>query len=192
MAFGLLEEDLVIMVDAMSYPPEGARWLLPCVADRSRGHSMSSSENIIVVLLPRLLLPSRSRPRSVTSPAIISPACACSAQFYRNVPLLFRGFELKRAAPSRRWRRVSVWRRRGSRSGMRRWWNFLKLRTTRDDFETPAPVGCAVPRLSAARVLRVPAAAFLVAALVAGFLPVYEYDRTRLVDVSSRSSPRVR
>ena len=189
-AFGLLEEDLVIMVDGDdSYPPEGARRLLAAwrtdPADMITGVRVPEGNTDVF------------RPFHHAGTAafgtvfrlvfgyepgdLFSGLRLFSKRFYRNVPLLFRGFELETELTVQavekgfRLAEARIPFRARAVGGV------SKLRTTRDGLRILRLLVVLFRDYRPLAFFGTIAAAFLVAALVAGFLPVYEYYRTRLV-----------
>jgi glycosyltransferase involved in cell wall biosynthesis len=189
-AFGLLEEDLAIMVDGDgSYPPEGARRLLAAwradPADMITG--IRTPEGDTEVFRPfhqagtaafgavfRLVF--QYEPGD-----LFSGLRLFTRRFYRNVPLLFRGFELETELTVQavekgfRLAEEKVPFRARAAGGA------SKLRTIRDGLRILRLVVVLFRDYRPLAFFGTIAAVFFMAGLAAGFLPVYEYYRTRMV-----------
>jgi len=189
-AFARLEDDVVVMVDGDgSYPAEGARRLL--------AEYLRDPADMITGLRTPETATTAFRPFHRVGGAafawvfqlvfhyqpgdLFSGLRLFSKRFYKNVPLLFRGFELETEltvqAVEKGFRLAEVavpFRERAEGSAS-------KLRTVRDgvrilrllfvlsrDYRPLVFFGCI-------------GLIFFVAGLAAGSLPVYEYYRTRLV-----------
>jgi glycosyltransferase involved in cell wall biosynthesis len=189
-AFGLLDEDIVIMVDGDgSYPAEGARILLESYrrdpVDMITG--IRTTDRPETTHRPLHLLGGSAFSLAFRlvfhhDPAdLFSGLRLFSKRFYKNVPVLFRGFELETEltvqAVAKGFRHAEVpipFRERAEGS-------FSKLRTVRD--------GARILRLMVvlARDYRpllffgTIAALFFLAGLAAGSLPIYDYLQTRMV-----------
>ncbi|MFN8094476.1 MAG: glycosyltransferase family 2 protein [Vicinamibacteria bacterium] len=189
-AFDLLDEDLVLMVDGDgSYPAEGGRRLLDAwrrdpadmvtgvrTPDGSTGafrpfHRAGTSAFGSVF---RLVF--HYEPRD-----LFSGLRLFSRRFYRNVPLLFRGFELETEltvqAVEKGFRLVEVPIPFRSRTGG----GASKLRTVRDGIRILRLVVVLFRDYRPLAFFGAIAALFFAAGLAAGFLPVYEYFQTRMV-----------
>jgi glycosyltransferase involved in cell wall biosynthesis len=189
-AFALLKEDLVLMVDGDgSYPVEGALRLLEAHAKEPsdmitgiRGAEASASAfrpfhrlgSAAFAGVFRLVF--RYAPRD-----LFSGLRLFSKRFYKNVPLLFRGFELETEltvqAVEKGFRLSEVdvpFRERAVGSAS-------KLRTLRDGFRILRLLVVLVRDYRPLLFFGAVAALFFLAGLAAGSLPVYEYYETRLV-----------
>lgn len=189
-AFALLREDMVLMVDGDgSYPAEGGRRLFEAYekdpADMITGvrtpeasaeafrpfHQLGSTAFAWVF---RLVF--RYEPGD-----LFSGLRLFSKRFYKNVPLLFRGFELETEltvqAVEKGFRLAEVdvpFRERALGSSS-------KLRTVRDGLRILRLLFVLVRDYRPLLFFGAIACAFFLAGLAAGSLPVYEYYRTRLV-----------
>ncbi len=189
-AFALLEEDLVIMVDGDgSYPAEGARRLLAASradpADMITGvrvpegdhrvfrrfHELGSAAFAAVFRLVFHYAPGD----------LFSGLRLFTKRFYKNVPLLFRGFELETELTVQavekgyRLTEVEIPFRTRAEGGT------SKLRTLRDGFRILRLVIVLFRDYRPLAFFGTIAVAFFAAGLAAGSLPVYEYYRTRTV-----------
>lgn len=188
--FALLDEDVVIMVDGDgSYPAKGARRLLDAYranpADMITGvrapeagnpafrpfHRFGSSAFAVVF---RLVF--NHEPRD-----LFSGLRLFSKRFYKNVPLLFRGFELETEltvqAVEKGFRVGEVdipFRPRAMGSSS-------KLRTVRDGFRILRLLVVLFRDYRPLLFFGTISLLFFLAALAAGSLPVYEYITTHMV-----------
>jgi glycosyltransferase involved in cell wall biosynthesis len=189
-AFSLLEEDVAIMVDGDgSYPAEGARLLL-------EAHRADPADMITGVRTPEAPT-SAFRPFHQAGSAafawvfrlvfhyepgdLFSGLRLFSRRFYRNVPLLFRGFELETEltvqAVEKGFRTAEVdipFRARAEGSAS-------KLRTVRDGFRILRLLVVLFRDYRPLLFFGTVASLFFLAGLAAGSLPIYEYYRTRMV-----------
>ena len=189
-AFSLLEEDVVVMADGDgSYPAEGASRLIEAwrtdPADMVTGVRVSEGGSEVFRTFHRLggaafaavfWLVFRYAPRD-----LFSGLRLFTRRFYKNVPLLVRGFELETEltvqAVEKGFRLTEVdvpFRARSSGSSS-------KLRTVRDGFRILRLLVVLFRDYRPLAFFGAIALAFFVAGLAAGSLPVYEYYRTRLV-----------
>jgi glycosyltransferase involved in cell wall biosynthesis len=189
-AFSLLDEDLVLMVDGDgSYPAEGARRLVAAYerdeADMITGIRISDRQRPSFRPFHRLGGAAFARvfrlvfdyePRD-----LFSGLRLFTNRFYRNVPILFRGFELETEltvqAVEKGFRLADVeipFRERGE--GTR-----SKLRTVRDGVRILRLLFVLFRDYRPLAFFGAAAGAFFLAGLAAGSLPVYEYYRTRWV-----------
>jgi glycosyltransferase involved in cell wall biosynthesis len=189
-AFGLLDEDIVLMVDGDgSYPVEGARRLLEAYeedpADMITGIRTADAPTAVFRPFHRLAsaafawvfrLVFHYEPRD-----LFSGLRLFSKRFYKNVPLLFRGFELETEltvqAVEKGFRLAEVavpFRERAAGSAS-------KLRTVRDGVRILRLLVVLFRDYRPLLFFGTGAFLFFVAGLAAGSLPVYEYYRTRLV-----------
>jgi len=189
-AFGLLDEDIVIMVDGDgSYPAEGAGILLAAYrndpVDMVTG--IRTSDRPEVAHRPLHLLGGSAfslafRLAFHYEPAdLFSGLRLFSKRFYKNVPVLFRGFELETEltvqAVAKGFRHIEVpipFRERAQGSSS-------KLRTVRDGVRIIRLMIVLVRDYRPVLFFGGLAALFLVAGLAAGSLPIYEYMMTRMV-----------
>ena len=189
-AFDLLHEELVLMVDGDgTYPAEGARRLLEAhrneVADMITG--VRSADGSPAAFRPLHRLGSAAFAwvfRLVFHYApkdLFSGLRLFSNRFYKNVPLLFRGFELETEltvqAVEKGFRLTEVavpFRERAEGSSS-------KLRTVRDGFRVLRLLFVLFRDYRPLLFFGGIAGLFFVAGIAAGSLPVYEYYRTRLV-----------
>ncbi len=189
-AFALLREDLVLMVDGDgSYPVEGARRLLDAYerdpADMTTGVRTADTSSVAFRRFHRLggaaftavfRLVFQYAPRD-----LFSGLRLFSNRFYKNVPVLFRGFELETEltvqAVEKGFRLAEVkvpFRQRAEGSTS-------KLRTVRDGLRILRLLFVLVRDYRPLLFFGTVAGMFFLAGLAAGSLPVYEYYRTRLV-----------
>jgi glycosyltransferase involved in cell wall biosynthesis len=189
-AFALLEEDLVIMVDGDgSYPAEGGRRLLAAwradPADMVTGiRSPAGEERVFRPFHQAGSLAFAAVFRMVFhySPGdLFSGLRLFSKRFYKNVPLLFRGFELETELTVQavekgyRLTEAEVPFRARAEGGT------SKLRTLRDGVRILRLLIVLFRDYRPLVFFGTIAAAFFVAGLCAGFLPIYEYAHTRMV-----------
>lgn len=189
-AFDLLQEDLVLMVDGDgSYPAEGGRRLL-------EEHQREAADMITGIRSPQDSA-SAFRPFHRLGSAafawgfrfvfhyaprdLFSGLRLFSNRFYKNVPVLFRGFELETELTVQavekgfRLKEVAIpFRERAEGSSS-------KLRTVRDGLRILRLLFVLVRDYRPLLFFGGIAGIFFVAGLAAGSLPVYEYYRTRLV-----------
>ena len=163
-AFGLLDEELVIMVDGDgSYPAEGARRLLAAWRD-------DRADMITGIRVPEgdaeVFRPFHQAGSAAFAAVfrlvfhyepgdLFSGLRLFSKRFYKNVPLLFRGFELETELTVQAVEKG--FRAGGGRDPVpcpRRGWGSRSCRTLRDGLRHPAPRGRPLPRLSAPGLLR--------------------------------------
>jgi glycosyltransferase involved in cell wall biosynthesis len=189
-AFALLHEGLVLMVDGDgSYPAEGGRRLLATYekdpADMITGVRTVETPTDAFRPLHRLggtafawvfRLVFQYEPRD-----LFSGLRLFSNRFYKNVPVLFRGFELETEltvqAVEKGFRLAEVdvpFRERAEGSSS-------KLRTVRDGLRILRLLVVLVRDYRPLLFFGAIACAFFLAGVAAGSLPVYEYYRTRLV-----------
>jgi glycosyltransferase involved in cell wall biosynthesis len=189
-AFTLLDEDLVIMVDGDgSYPAEGAIHLLETwrrdPADMVTGirkaangepafrrfHRFGSSAFSAVFRLVFHYAPGD----------LFSGLRLFTRRFYKNVPLLFRGFELETEltvqAVDKEFRLAEVEVPFGARATG----SASKLRTVRDGLRILRLLLVLFRDYRPLAFFGAIALFFFGAGLLAGSLPVYEYYRTRMV-----------
>jgi glycosyltransferase involved in cell wall biosynthesis len=189
-AFSRLEEDAVIMVDGDgSYPAEGARRLLDAYlrdpADMITGLRTPESRNAAFRPFHRLggaafawvfRLVFHYEPHD-----LFSGLRLFSKRFYKNVPLLFRGFELETEltvqAVEKGFRLAEVvvpFRERAEGS-------VSKLRTVHDGFRILRLLFVLSRDYRPLLFFGVIASIFFLAGIAAGSVPIYEYYQTRLV-----------
>jgi glycosyltransferase involved in cell wall biosynthesis len=189
-AFALLQEDRVLMVDGDgSYPVEGARRLLET-------HEKEPADMITGIRSPEASAAAFRPFHRLGSAAfawvfrlvfryepgdLFSGLRLFSLRFYKNVPLLFRGFELETEltvqAVEKGFRLAGVdvpFRERAEGSSS-------KLRTVRDGLRILRLMFVLVRDYRPLLFFGAVACVFFLAGLAAGSLPVYEYYRTRLV-----------
>lgn len=189
-AWALLDEDLVIMVDGDgSYPAEGARRLLAAwradAADMITGIRIAEGDR-------RAFRPLHQAGGAAFAAVfrmvfqyepgdLFSGLRLFSKRFYKNVPLLFRGFELETELAVQavekgfRVSEVEIPFRTRTEGGT------SKLRTLHDGLRILRLVIVLFRDYRPLAFFGTIAVTFFVAGLVAGFLPVYEYYRTRMV-----------
>jgi len=189
-AFARLEDDVVVMVDGDgSYPAEGARRLL--------AEYLRDPADMITGLRTPETATAAFRPFHRFGGAafawvfqlvfqyapgdLFSGLRLFSKRFYKNVPLLFRGFELETEltvqAVEKGFRLAEVavpFRERAEGSAS-------KLRTVRDGVRILRLLFVLSRDYRPLVFFGVIGSIFFVAGLTAGSLPVYEYYRTRLV-----------
>ncbi len=190
-AFAMLDEDVVIMVDGDgSYPAEGARRLLDeyvrAPTDMVTGVRTADADAaaafrpfhrfgaVAFAWVFRVVF--RYEPGD-----LFSGLRLFSKRFYKNVPILFRGFELETELTVQavekgfRLSEVSVpFRERAPGSAS-------KLRTVRDGVRILRLLVVLSRDYRPLVFFGIVALLFFVAGLAAGSLPVYEYYQTRLV-----------
>jgi glycosyltransferase involved in cell wall biosynthesis len=189
-AFELLDEDIVVMVDGDgSYPASGARRLL----DFRRSHP---ADMVTGVRVPEGDAQVFRRFHTVGGAAfssafrivfeyaprdLFSGLRLFTRRFYKNVPLLFRGFELETEltvqAVEKGFRLAEVeipFRARAEGSSS-------KLRTLRDGFRILRLLVVLFRDYRPLAFFGAIALAFFMAGLLAGSLPIYEYWQTRMV-----------
>jgi glycosyltransferase involved in cell wall biosynthesis len=188
--FRLLHEDVVVMVDGDgSYPAEGARRLLEahrrCPVDMITGIRTPEASSSVFrpfhrfggsafSLVFRLVF--GHEPRD-----LFSGLRLLSKRFYKNVPLLFRGFELETEltvqAVEKGFQLSEVaipFRERAEGSAS-------KLRTVRDGFRILRLLVVLFRDYRPLLFFGAISLLFFLAGLAAGSLPVYEYLTTRMV-----------
>jgi glycosyltransferase involved in cell wall biosynthesis len=189
-AFAVLDEDLVIMVDGDgSYPATGVRLLLEAQA--------IEAVDMITGIRRATTSASAHRPLHQSGTAafawvfrlifdyepgdLFSGLRLFSKRFYKNVPLLFRGFELETEltvqAVEKGFRLAELpvpFRERASGSSS-------KLRTVRDGLKILRLMVVLFRDYRPLLFFGVIAQALFIAGLAAGSLPIYEYFTTRMV-----------
>jgi glycosyltransferase involved in cell wall biosynthesis len=186
-AFALLDEDLVIMVDGDgSYPAAGARRLLEAEpADMITGVRIAADGQPVFRRFHKLggsAFAAVFRAVFHYSPGdLFSGLRLFTKRFYKNVPLLFRGFELETEltvqAVDKDFRLAEVevpFRARAAGSSS-------KLRTVRDGARILRLLVVLFRDYRPLAFFGALALAFFVAGLLAGAVPLYEYYQTRMV-----------
>ncbi len=189
-ALNLIDEDLVLMVDGDgTYPAEGARLLFPlCEGGMDMATGVRTPDGDQSTVFRRFHRGGstlfRVAMRFIFGYApgdLFSGLRLFSRRFYKNVPILFRGFELETELTVQavekgfRVAEISVpfrGRTRGTRS---------KLRTVRDGIRILHLILVLFRDYRPFEFFALIAACFFVAGLAAGFLPVREYFQTHLV-----------
>jgi glycosyltransferase involved in cell wall biosynthesis len=189
-AFSQLDTDLVIMVDGDgSYPAEGARLLLEAYredpADMVTGIRSPSAGGTALRPLHQagswLFAQAMRFVFSYTPGDLFSGLRLFSKRFYRNVPLLFRGFELETEltiqAIEKGFRLAETpvpFRDRAAGTSS-------KLRTLRDGIRILRLLLVLFRDYKPFVFFGAISGLFVAAGLAAGYLPIHEYFETRLV-----------
>ena len=189
-AFGLVDTDLVLMVDGDgSYPAAGARRLVEAwradsvdmvtgvrVAEDARGAFRPLHQAGTAAFAAVFRLVFRHEPRD-----LFSGLRLFTRRFYKNVPLLYTGFELEAEltvqAIEKGFRLADVEVPFRARVGG----SASKLRTVRDGLRIARLVLVLCRDYQPLAFFGLLALAFLAAGLLAGSLPVLEYLHTRTV-----------
>lgn len=188
--FAYLDEDLVVMIDGDgSYPAEGVRRLLDAFqvtpVDMITGIRTAPDANAAYRPLHRFGSAAFASVFGVVFDHVpgdlFSGLRLFSKRFYKNVPILFRGFELETEltvqAVEKRFSLSEVavpFRERAAGSSS-------KLRTVRDGLRILRLLVVLFRDYRPLVFFGVLAFAFFVAGLLAGSLPIYEYFTTRMV-----------
>jgi glycosyltransferase involved in cell wall biosynthesis len=189
-AFGLIDEDFVLMVDGDgSYPAEGAHLLFPFCeqgADMATGlRTPTGDQSPVFRRFHRggsALFHSAMRLVFGYAPGdLFSGLRLFSRRFYKSVPILFRGFELETEltiqAVEKEFRvaEVAVPFRERSEGTV------SKLRTVHDGFRILRLILVLFRDYRPFEFFALVSAFFFIAGLAAGYLPVREYFQTHLV-----------
>ena len=188
-ALDLFDEDLVLMVDGDgTYPAEGARLLFPLCEqgiDMATGLRSPRADHPVFRRFHRggsaLFHAAMHFVFGYTPGDLFSGLRLFSRRFYKNVPILFRGFELETEltiqAVEKGFRVAEVpvpYRERAEGTAS-------KLRTVRDGIRILRLILVLFRDYRPFEFFGLVSALFFTAGLAAGFLPVSEYFRTHLV-----------
>ncbi|HEY3349496.1 MAG TPA: glycosyltransferase family 2 protein [Thermoanaerobaculia bacterium] len=189
-AFGVLDEDLVLMVDGDgSYPAEGARLLFPlCEQGMDMATGLRTPGEAQPAVFRRFhrggsaLFHGAMRLVFGYAPGdLFSGLRLFTRRFYKNVPILFRGFELETEltiqAVEKGFRVAEApipFRERAEGTSS-------KLRTVRDGIRILRLIVVLFRDYRPFEFFAMVSALFFTAGLAAGYLPVTEYFQTHLV-----------
>ena len=189
-ALSVIDEDLVLMVDGDgTYPAEGARLLLPLCAqgiDMATGHrTAGEGEAVVFRRFHRggsALFHAAMRIVFGYAPGdLFSGLRLFSRRFYKNVPILFRGFELETELTIQAVEKGFRVAETSVPFRVRAEGTASKLRTVRDGIRILRLILVLFRDYRPLEFFGLVSTAFFTAGLAAGFLPVREYFQTHLV-----------